>query len=132
MTTQAKQTTAFGIIAVIITLVQMFLDVLNKGNLPENSKMWIGAGAMLISIINSGWKQYFDRKIDSSTIWIQVLLFGAFISGGVMQEMGKLDFLGADIQSQLRMALTFITMAVPVVVKQINGQVPSNERWVQK
>lgn len=122
-TTQKKQTKdIFSALALCIALVQMFLDLMNTANFGETTKMYIGAGAMFITIIATGFKQYFDGDLSNKTIWIQVLLFFAYVAGGLLQQMGELDFLGADVQSVLRLSLTFISLAVPLMLKTIDNK----------
>ena len=126
MTTQQKDQTKsiFSAIALSIALVQMFLDTANAANFSATTKMYIGAGAMLVTIIATGFKQYFDGDLSNKTIWIQVALFAAYVAGGLLQQLGELDFLGADVQSLLRLFLTFISLAVPLVVKTIDKNKP--------
>ena len=126
MTAQQKDQTKsiFSAIALSIALVQMFLDTANAANFSATTKMYIGAGAMFIAIVSTGFKQYFDNEIDNRTLYIQVLLFVAYVAGGLLQQLGELDFLGADVQSLLRLFLTFISLAVPLIVKAIDKNKP--------
>lgn len=115
MTQIIKQNKWFAITALILMLSQLFLDTLNVANFNTNTTVWIGAIGMFISIVNAGFKQYFS-DIDNSTIYIQVLLFVAYIAGGVLDQLDILPF-NDDWKSIIRLGLTFISSSVPMVLK---------------
>lgn len=119
---QKNQTKIFKLIGLLLILSQTLFDTLNVLQLSNESKMIIGAIAMFTAVANAGFKQYFDSKIDNQTIWVQVLLFIAFVSGGVMEHFHQLDFLGEETTSIIRVCLTFATTSVPIVIKTIKEE----------
>lgn len=110
----------FAIIGLLITLAQMLFDLLNVANLNDSSKMYVGAIGMVLAIVNSGFKQFFDKKIDNKTIYLQVLLFIGFIAGGILDHFHQLEFLGEDTTAVMRVSLTFISTSIPIIIKTIN------------
>lgn len=115
MTQVIKQNKWFALTALILMLSQLFLDTLNVAKLSAQTTIWIGAIAMLIAIINAGFQQYFS-DLPNSTIWVQVLLFVGYISGGILDKLEMLPF-SEDGKSIIRLALTFISSAIPLVLK---------------
>ncbi|HRH58693.1 MAG TPA: hypothetical protein PLS10_13665 [Chitinophagales bacterium] len=110
----------FALIGLLITLAQMLFDLLNVANLNENTKIYVGAIGMVLAIINSGFKQFFDKNIDNRTIYLQLLLFIGFVAGGILDHFNQLDFLGQDTTAVMRVTLTFISTSIPIIIKTIN------------
>lgn len=115
MTQIIKQNKWFALTALILMLTQLFLDTLNVAKLSAQTTIWISAIAILISIINAGFQQYFS-DLPNSTIWVQVLLFAGYISGGILDKLDMLPF-SEDGKSIIRLALTFLSSSIPLILK---------------
>jgi len=119
MTQIIKQSKVFIIIGTTLTLLQLLFDTLNVSHLSVETKTIIGAIVMLLSIVASGFKQFFDPKINDFTLWIQAILFFAYISGGLLDNFDMLPF-NDEWKSIMRIILTFTANAVPILIKRIN------------
>lgn len=104
----------------IITFAQLLFDTLNVSGLGGEGTTMIGAIAMFGSIFFSGVKQYFDEEIGNGSLLIQVLLFIAFVTGGVLDNLDMLPF-NDESKSIVRLSLTMLTNYIPLAIKQINA-----------
>jgi hypothetical protein len=111
----------FLLIGTLVMIMQIIFDTLNVSNLSPNIHAYIGAGSMLLVLISSGLKQYFDPKINSGTIIIQACLFVAFVTGGVLDQFDLLPF-GEEVKGILRIVLTVIANSMPIIIKTITQE----------
>jgi ABC-type multidrug transport system permease subunit len=116
----------FILIGLIFTLLVLLFDTLNVSNLSIETKTSIGAIGIFLSILSSGYKQYFDPKINDVTLWIQALLFFAYVSGGLLDKFNLLP-LNDEWKSILRIVLTFIVNSVPIVIKTLSTEEKNNQ-----
>ena len=106
----------FIIGGLIITFLQLLFDTLNVAGLKNT--MWLGAGIMFASLVYSGLKQYFDDEYENITLWVQICLFGAYVFGGVLDNLDMLPF-SDEGKSIIRTVLTAINGFIPVIIKTI-------------
>lgn len=113
----------FLIAGILLSVAQMLTDSLNQLNLPEPSRIKIGAMLMLTVIVLDGIKRYFDPKTQTKTIWVTVALFVVFILGAIGQKMELLSQLGVgdEVQSFIRLAFSIIILTITTSLKQINS-----------
>lgn len=114
----------FIIGGLVITLLQLLFDTLNVAGLKNT--MWLGAFIMLGSLIFSGAKIYFDDYYENVTLWIQLCLFGAYIVGGILDNLDMLPF-SEEGKSIIRTVLTAINGFIPIVIKTIK-ELPDIDR----
>ena len=110
----------YVIIGLVLVGVQMLLDTLNLANLSQETKTIIGAIGMATALLISGFKQYFDPKIDNGSIVIQALLFAVYVGGGLLELLGKMP-LNSDVSAIVRVILTFATSYIPIILNAINN-----------
>lgn len=115
-----KKNTSIILIGLLLTLSQLLLDTLNVAKFSTQTTVYIGALGILISIIRSGYIQYFDSGISNETLIIQVLLFILFVAGGVLDKLEILPF-NEEWKSIIRLILTFIINAIPLILNTVKN-----------
>jgi len=68
----------------------------------------------------SGFKQYFDPKIDNGSILIQALLFAVYVGGGLLEVVGEMP-LNDEVAAIVRVILTFATSYIPIILNVLNN-----------
>ena len=124
MTTQAKQTLKsriFLLLGMVFMLLQIIFDTVNASNLSTEFHSYIGAGSMLMVLIATGFKQYFDPKINSGTIFIQIGLFVVFVAGGLLDKFDVLP-LTEEVKGIVRIVLTVLTNFIPIMIKTVTQE----------
>ena len=121
-----KQSKLFIVIGLILTLLQLLFDTLNVSHLSEQTTVIIGAIGIFLSILNSGFKQYFDSTISDKTLWIQALLFVAYVAVGLLDKFDLLP-LNDELKAIVRIVLTFTANSVPIVIKTLSTE---ENKWV--
>ncbi len=110
----------YVIIGLVLVGVQMLLDTLNLANLSQDTKTIIGAIGMTSALLVSGFKQYFDPKIDNDSILIQALLFAVYVGGGLLEVVGEMP-LNDEVAAIVRVILTFATSYIPIILNSLNN-----------
>lgn len=110
----------YVIIGLVLVGVQMLLDTLNLANLSQDTKTIIGAIGMASALLVSGFKQYFDPKIDNGSILIQALLFAVYVGGGLLEVVGEMP-LNDEVAAIVRVILTFATSYIPIILNALNN-----------
>ncbi len=110
----------YVIIGLVLVGVQMLLDTLNLANLSQDTKTIIGAIGMASALLVSGFKQYFDPKIDNGSILIQALLFAVYVGGGLLEVVGEMPF-NDEVAAIVRVILTFATSYIPIILNAVNN-----------
>lgn len=116
-----NQSKLFIVIGLLLTLLQLLFDTLNVSNFSEQTITIIGAIGVFLSILNSGFKQYFDSTISDKTLWIQALLFVAYVAVGLLDKFDLLP-LNDELKAIVRIVLTFIANSVPIVIKTLSTE----------
>lgn len=120
-----NQSKLFIVIGLILTLLQLLFDTLNVSHFSEQTTVIIGAIGIFLSILNSGFKQYFDSTISDKTLWIQALLFVAYVAVGLLDKFDLLP-LNDELKAIVRIVLTFIANSVPIVIKTLSTEEKKN------
>ena len=120
-----NQSKLFIVIGLILTLLQLLFDTLNVSHFSEQTTVIIGAIGIFLSILNSGFKQYFDSTISNKTLWIQALLFVAYVAGDLLDKFDVLP-LNDELKAIVRIVLTFIANSVPIVIKTLSTEEKKN------
>lgn len=121
MSTSNKNSRIFLLVGLVFTFLQMLFDTLNVSNISADAHSYIGAGAMLLVLLSSGFKQYFDPKINNGTVFIQIGLFIVFVAGGLLDKFDILP-LNEEVKGILRIALTMLTNFIPIIIKTITQE----------
>jgi len=121
-----NQSKLFIVIGLILTLLQLLFDTLNVSHFSEQTTVIIGAIGIFLSILNSGFKQYFDNTISDKTLWIQALLFVAYVAGGLLDKFDVLP-LNDELKAIVRIVLTFTANSVPIVIKTLSTEEKNNQ-----
>lgn len=113
----------FVIAGMILSVAQMLVDSLNQLNLPENSRMKIGAALMLSILILDGVRRYADPAVQTKTLWITVCLGVAYVLGAIAQHWNYLTDLGISdgTLSFIRLGFTAIILTLNLSVKEFGG-----------
>lgn len=120
-----NQSKLFIVIGLILTLLQLLFDTLNVSHFSEQTTVIIGAIGIFLSILNSGFKQYFDSTISDKTLWIQALLFVAYVAGDLLDKFDVLP-LNDELKAIFRIVLTFTANSVPIVIKTLSTEEKKN------
>jgi hypothetical protein len=115
-----KNTKFYMITSIILVIVSIVFDNLNVLNLPAKESAWIGFLAMTLTLINAGFKQLASTKTDNKTLWINVALFVAFLTGGILNKFDLIP-ISNELQSGLRTILVMISTSIPKILEQVKG-----------
>jgi hypothetical protein len=121
-----NQSKLFIVIGLILTLLQLLFDTLNVSHFSEQTTVIIGTIGIFLSILNSGFKQYFDSTISDKTLWIQVLLFVAYVAGSLLDKFDLLP-LNDELKAIVRTVLIFTANSVPIVIKTLSTEEKNNQ-----
>ena len=118
----------FIIGGLFLTFLQFLFDTLNVAGIANT--MWLGAIIMFGSLIYSGAKQYFDSTYDNITLIVQLCLFFAYVTGGVLDNLDMLPFT-EEGKRIIRTVLTALNGFIPIIIKTVQ-QLPDTGIEPQK